>query len=64
MSEAIANQLVPSDEIEWQPLPEPGVTGVFVKVLQFDESARSIHRTHHTPTLIQSPRWFGQLTAS
>ena len=39
MSEAIANQLVPSDEIEWQPLPEPGVTGVFVKVLQFDESA-------------------------
>lgn len=39
MSEAIANQLVRSDEIEWQPLPEPGVTGVFVKVLQFDESA-------------------------
>ena len=33
-------QLVRSDQIEWQPLTEPGVTGVFVKVLRFDKATR------------------------
>jgi quercetin dioxygenase-like cupin family protein len=33
------NQLVRSGTIEWQPLSEPGVSGVFVKVLRFDASA-------------------------
>jgi quercetin dioxygenase-like cupin family protein len=33
------NQLVRSSQIEWQRLDEPGVTGVFVKVLRFDEAA-------------------------
>ena len=33
-------QLVHSHQIEWQPLVEPGVTGVFVKVLRFDAEAR------------------------
>ena len=31
------NQLVRVNELEWRPLAEPGVTGVFVKVLRFDE---------------------------
>src|SRR5216684_3842359 len=34
------NQLVRTDEIEWQQLHEPGVTGVFVKVLRYDEATR------------------------
>jgi len=34
------NQLVRSSVIEWQPLEEPGVSGVYVKVLRFDSSAR------------------------
>lgn len=34
------NQLVRSDQVEWRPLDEPGVVGVFVKVLRFDEVAR------------------------
>ena len=33
-------QLVRSDQIEWQPLTEPGVTGVYVKVLRFDKETR------------------------
>jgi quercetin dioxygenase-like cupin family protein len=33
-------QLVRSDQIEWQPLSEPGVSGVFVKVLRFDQETR------------------------
>jgi hypothetical protein len=35
------NQLVRSHSIEWQPLSEPGVSGVFVKVLRFDKSQSS-----------------------
>ena len=34
------NQFVRTDEIEWQQLHEPGVTGVFVKVLRYDEATR------------------------
>jgi quercetin dioxygenase-like cupin family protein len=30
------NQLVRSSAVEWQPLNEPGVSGVYVKVLRFD----------------------------
>lgn len=33
------NQLVRSSSVEWQPLAEPGVTGVDVKVLRFDKEA-------------------------
>ena len=33
-------QLVRSAQIEWQPLAEPGVSGVFVKVLRFDKETR------------------------
>jgi quercetin dioxygenase-like cupin family protein len=33
-------QLVRSDQIEWKPLAEPGASGVFVKVLQFDKETR------------------------
>ena len=33
------NQLVRGSAIEWQPLAEPGVTGVHVKVLRFDEAS-------------------------
>ena len=32
--------LVRSQQIEWQPLAEPGVTGVYVKVLLFDKETR------------------------
>ena len=34
------NQLVRPDMTEWQPLQEPGITGVYVKVLRFDEDTR------------------------
>lgn len=34
------NQLVRSQHIEWRPLAEPGISGVFVKVLRFDHEAR------------------------
>jgi quercetin dioxygenase-like cupin family protein len=34
------NQLVRSYQIEWHPLDEPGVTGVFVKALRFDKETR------------------------
>lgn len=33
-------QLARSHQIEWQLLAEPGMTGVFVKVLRFDEQTR------------------------
>ena len=46
MNEAAANQFVRSHQIEWKPLAEPGVSGVFVKVLQFDE------RAHRAPTIL------------
>jgi hypothetical protein len=36
----IANQFVRSHQLEWKPLSEPGVTGVFLKVLRFDEETR------------------------
>jgi quercetin dioxygenase-like cupin family protein len=36
----ITNQFVRSHQLEWKPLSEPGVTGVFVKVLRFDEETR------------------------
>lgn len=39
MNESAANQFVRSHEIEWKPLDEPGVSGISVKVLQFDEAA-------------------------
>ena len=35
-----SNQLVRSGEKDWRPLAEPGVTGVSVKVLRFDEETR------------------------
>lgn len=31
------NQLVRSDQALWKPLEEPGVTGIWIKVLRFDE---------------------------
>ncbi|MDM7914131.1 MAG: cupin domain-containing protein [Candidatus Eisenbacteria bacterium] len=34
------NQLVRSDDVPWRPLDEPGVQGVFVKVLRRDPVAR------------------------
>ena len=33
------NQLVRGGQIAWERLDEPGVTGVFVKVLRFDDAA-------------------------
>jgi quercetin dioxygenase-like cupin family protein len=33
-------QLVRGEQIEWKPLEEPGVSGVFVKVLRFDKETR------------------------
>jgi quercetin dioxygenase-like cupin family protein len=39
-------QLVRGDQTEWKPLPEPGVSGVFVKVLRFDKEA------HRAPTIL------------
>ena len=33
------DQLVHSAAVDWAPLAEPGVTGVYVKVLRFDEAA-------------------------
>ncbi|MBS1806671.1 MAG: cupin domain-containing protein [Acidobacteria bacterium] len=38
--------LVRSHQIDWQPLAEPGVTGISVKVLRFDE------QTHRAPTIL------------
>ena len=33
------NQLVKSNDVDWKPLREEGVSGVYVKVLMFDETA-------------------------
>jgi hypothetical protein len=33
-------QLVRGEQIEWKSLEEPGVSGVFVKVLRFDKETR------------------------
>ncbi len=33
------NQLVRTSSVDWAPLDEPGVTGVYVKVLRYDEAA-------------------------
>jgi len=46
MKEQNENQLVRSQQIEWKPLPEPGVSGVFIKVLQFDSE------TQRSPTFL------------
>jgi anti-sigma factor ChrR (cupin superfamily) len=40
------NQLVRSATVDWQPLAEPGVAGVYVKVLRFDEA------TGRAPTIL------------
>ena len=40
------NQLVRSNEIEWKPLNEEDVTGIYVKSLLFDES------TNRSPTIL------------
>lgn len=40
------NQLVRSGEIEWKPLPEDGISGVYVKTLQFDKD------TKRAPTIL------------
>lgn len=39
MTSKPGNQLVRGDEVDWRPLDEPGVTGVWVKVLRFDAAA-------------------------
>ena len=46
MTEVTTNQLARSQQTEWKPLAEPGVSGVFVKVLRFDEE------THRAPTIL------------
>jgi quercetin dioxygenase-like cupin family protein len=40
MKEANKNQLIRSNEIEWQPLDEDSVRGVYIKSLMFDEEAK------------------------
>jgi quercetin dioxygenase-like cupin family protein len=45
-SDLSQNQLIHSNEIEWLPLNEPGVTGIWVKVLRFDKS------TMRAPTIL------------
>lgn len=40
MNETNDNQFVRSGQIEWKPLDEPGVSGISVKVLQFDQTTR------------------------
>src|SRR5437763_779553 len=40
MKETTENQLVRSHQVEWKPLPEPGISGIFVKVLQFDNETK------------------------
>jgi quercetin dioxygenase-like cupin family protein len=34
------NQLVRTAQVDWKPLDEPGVTGVWVKVLRYDAPSR------------------------
>jgi quercetin dioxygenase-like cupin family protein len=40
------NQLVKTDEIEWKPLNEEGISGIFIKSLLFDEE------TNRSPTIL------------
>jgi quercetin dioxygenase-like cupin family protein len=40
------NQLVKTNQIEWKPLNEEGISGVFVKSLLFDEA------TNRSPTIL------------
>jgi len=46
MSESTANQFISSHQIEWRPLPEPGISGIYVKSLLFDEE------TNRSPTIL------------
>lgn len=52
MQEAAAIQpqsqtvLVRRQQLEWRPLPEPGVTGIYIKELLFD------HETQRAPTIL------------
>jgi quercetin dioxygenase-like cupin family protein len=46
MKQTNQNQLVKSREIEWKPLDEPGISGIFVKTLLFDEE------TSRAPTIL------------
>lgn len=41
-----ANQLVRSQQREWRPLDEPGVSGIYIKELLFD------HETQRAPTIL------------
>lgn len=41
-----ANQLVRSQQLEWRPLDEPGVSGIYIKELRFD------HETQRAPTIL------------
>lgn len=38
--------LVRSDDIDWKPLAEPGITGIYIKSLLFDEE------TNRSPTIL------------
>src|SRR5262245_31891449 len=40
------NQLARSHAIDWRPLAEPGVSGIYVKVLRFDKE------TQRAPTIL------------
>lgn len=40
------NQLIKTNEIEWKPLPEEGVTGIFIKPLLYDAD------TNRSPTML------------
>lgn len=46
MANKSENQLVRSQQIDWQPLPEEGITGIYVKVLQYDQE------TSRAPTIL------------
>lgn len=39
-SDPSLNQLVRSRTVEWEPLREPGITGIFLKVLRWDNATR------------------------
>jgi quercetin dioxygenase-like cupin family protein len=45
-SEKSLTSLVRTDESEWTPLAEPGVSGIYIKPLLFDEA------THRAPTFL------------
>lgn len=40
MAASNGNQLVRTHEIEWKPLPEAGISDIYVKVLQYDQEAK------------------------